>query len=80
MQQSQQTQQSFYVRRFNQRVIMIRQHAPRKSLAGVRREHSQQVARKIIHALRAVANVIAMLKTRRGDEKTQMPEIGPVRR
>jgi len=36
MQQSQLTQQSFYVRRFHQRVIMIRQHAPCKHLASVR--------------------------------------------
>jgi hypothetical protein len=59
---------------------MIRQHAPCKRLACVRREYSQQVARKIIHALAAVADVMTMLKTRRRDEKTQMPEIGPVRR
>src|SRR5206468_11887977 len=62
MQQSQVAQQGFYVRRFHQRVIMIRQHAPSKRLAHVCREHSQQVARKNIHALRAVTDVMTVLK------------------
>jgi predicted nucleic acid binding AN1-type Zn finger protein len=60
-------------------VIMIRQYAPRKRLARVRRDHSQQIARKIVQALRAVSDVMTMLKTRRRDEKTQMPEVGPMR-
>jgi hypothetical protein len=53
---------------------MIRQHAPRKRLACVRRKYSQQITRKIINALWAVADVMTMLETRRRDEKTQMPE------
>ncbi len=60
--------------------VMIRQHAPRKSLARARRKHSQQIARKLVHAFRAVADVIMMLKTRRRNEKTSMPEVGPMRR
>src|SRR6266566_8510609 len=80
MQQTQLMQQSFYVRHFHQRMIMIRQHAPRKGVARARREHSQQVARKIIHSLRAVPEMRMMLEARCRDEKSQMPKVGPVRR
>jgi hypothetical protein len=73
-------QQTFYVRRFDQRVIMIREHAPRKRFARVRLKHGQQVARKMIHTFRAVADVMIMFKTRRRNEKPQMPEVWPMRR
>jgi len=80
MQQSQLTQQNFYVGSFYQRVIMIRQHAPRKCVACVRGEYGKQIAREIIHALWAVTDVMAMLETRGRNEKSQMPKVGPVRR
>jgi hypothetical protein len=63
-------QQSFYVRRFYERMIMIRQHAPRKRLTCARRKYSQQITRKIVNALWAVTDVRTMLETRRRDEKT----------
>jgi len=80
VQQTQIVQQEFYVRRFDQRVIMIGQNAPRKRSARVRREHSQQVAREIIHAFHTVADVIMVFKTRRRNEETQMSKVRPMRR
>jgi len=59
---------------------MIRQNTPRKRLADVGRKHSQQLARKIIHALWTVADVVMMFETRRRNEKTQTSKVGPMRR
>jgi hypothetical protein len=80
MKQSQLIQQKLYVLRFNERVIMIRQYAPRERVPGLRAEQREQLAAKIIHPLRRLANVIMMLVTRGRDKKTQMAEVGPVRR
>src|SRR5208337_4568452 len=79
MQLSQFLQQRFYIRRFNERVIMIGQHAPRERLIGVGGEHGQQVAGKSVHALQAVADVMMVLVTHRRDEKAQVAEVWPVR-
>jgi hypothetical protein len=58
---------------------MIGQHAPRKSVVGMGGEHSQQVAGKSVHALRALADVMMVLVTRRRDEKARVAEVWPVR-
>ena len=71
---SQFPQQTQDVRRFDQRVIMIRQHALREGLAGVGGEHGQQVAREIVHATGAVAVVKNCRRRREESHSLSKPE------
>jgi len=73
-------QQTGNIRRFHQRMVMIRQHAPRERLAGVRGKHGQPFAREGVHALRAATDVRLVLEAGGGDVKTQVTEVGTMRR
>jgi hypothetical protein len=80
MQSSKLVQQEFYVRRLNERVVVVRQDAPSVRLARMLGEYCQQIAGEIVHALQTVADVMVIFVTGRRNQKTQMPEVGTVRR
>ena len=80
MKQTQLVQQPLHIRRFHQRMIMIRQHAPRERLARMSGENGEQVVGKIVHALWAFTYEMMMFVASRRDKKTHMTEVRTVRR
>jgi len=68
--------QCLYIRRFNQRMIMIGQNAPRECLAGLTLQQREQITRKCLHAFQSCAYQMAMLETGCGDQKAQTAKVG----
>src|ERR1035437_6406957 len=80
MKSSQLMEQLEDVRRFDQRVIVIGQHAPGDRPGGVLLKQLQQGGGETVHALRGKPDVVSVLIAGGGDEEMEVTVIGPVRR
>lgn len=68
------------VGRLRERVVVVREQAPREDAVPVRGEDVDEIARECVHALAAPADVGAVLVARGGDVELEVTEVRAVRR